>query len=168
MDNKYLIMGLLAISNVENVTPPIFLDDGYNQEVTDGNREFLTPVTFESEFNRLAGRINDFQQVQDNWDGFGALKPLSDTIANAKLVLENVPDKFLKLLNTDDLSLTPYGTVVLDFEDNANNELSIEIGKDEIGLCGDIQGEEIIINSIPFYDFGNVIDNHIKKLSFKA
>lgn len=161
MDNKtLLVMGatasLMSLTNLTYVNPvSLFEDTVENQTEAD---LYNAPVKYITESERLSFRLNDFLKLEKNWNGLGAIAPLQSTIENSKLIIDNLRDKHLKLLQLDDIVPSPYGTISLYFEDNENNELSIEIGKDSIGVCGDINDQEVIIDEIPINDFPIVLD----------
>jgi hypothetical protein len=122
------------------------------------------PITYTSEMERISKRLKHFLQLENGWDGYSAVVPKETTVHNVLLVIENLKDKYLKLLNDEDIVPSNYGTISLYFEDSNNNELSIEFGKEYIGISGEVDGEEIIFDDIPVYDFYVAIDN-ISKLT---
>ncbi len=92
-----------------------------------------------------------FKNVSANWDGHNAKSPDTRTIDNAKRFIEILPYKYQKALYTDELGLTPYGTVTLDWKAMAGNFLSIEIGKSKIGFLSETEdGENPFKESIDF------------------
>jgi hypothetical protein len=122
------------------------------------------PVRYTSEYERISKRLNHFLQLENGWDGYSAIVPKGKTVHNVLLVIENLKDKYLKLLNDEDIVPSTYGTISLYFEDSNNNELSIEFGKEFIGISGEINSEEIIIDDIPVYEFHIAIEK-INKLT---
>lgn len=89
------------------------------------------------ELNPLSDKIyflNQIQRIQENWDGYGAKAPVQATIENAIRLLKYLPNEYQKMLNTDELSITPYGTVTMDWAKNENSYISIEIGSTKIGF----------------------------------
>lgn len=125
---------------------------------------YSEPVTYTSEMEKVANRLQCFLTLENGWDGYSAVVPKEVTIGNVMLVLDNLKDKYIKLLNEEDVVPSPYGTVSLYFEDEKSNELSIEFGKEYIGINGAINGEEIIVDDLPIYQFDSAID-YINKLT---
>lgn len=138
---------------------PVGHDNG-----TDVEECFYEPVSYNSEMEKIASKLNQFLLLEKGWDGYSAVVPKDVTISNVLLVVQSLKDKYLKLLNEEDIVPSTYGTISLYFEDANANELAIEFGKEYIGISGEINGDEIIIDDIPIYDFPIAIEN-INKLA---
>ncbi|CAD5270657.1 MULTISPECIES: hypothetical protein [unclassified Imperialibacter] len=99
------------------------------------------PVYSNIKYNIIKSRIISFLSFSDNWDGYGAIKPLHKTIYNSILFATLLPDSLLENLDIDEISPTPYGTIVIDFKGNGSL-ISVEIGEDEVGFFSEIFGKE--------------------------
>lgn len=137
---------------------------GYGENYQDVVDCYYEPITYTSEMEKISRKLEVFLGLKKGWDGYSAVVPKEKTIENVLLVVQNLKDKYLKLLDEEDIVPSPYGTISLYFEDVNNNELSIEFGREFIGISGEINGEEIIIDNIPVYDFNIAIEN-IDRLS---
>lgn len=99
----------------------------------------------------LINYINNFKNVKDNWDGMGAITPSVDTITNTISFLKLLPIHFQKILNTDDIEITPYGTIVLEWKNTAKYLISVELGKTKIGYFSKTSdGKDPYVNSLDF------------------
>lgn len=137
---------------------------GYGDNYNDTNDCYLEPITYTTEMEKISSKLEEFLRLKKGWDGYSAVVPKEQTIENVLLVVQNLKDKYLKLLNEEDIVPSPYGTISLYFDDANNNELSVEFGREFIGISGEINGEAVVIDSIPFYDFNIAIEN-INRLS---
>ena len=99
--------------------------------------------------NSLKTKLNEFARMEDGWNGYSAVVPKESTIQNVLLAIDLIEDKYIKLLNDEDVVPSTYGTVSLYFYDTKNNQLVVEFGKDFIGICGEIDGKEIAIDDVP-------------------
>ncbi|MGV6862601.1 MAG: hypothetical protein ACWA41_12580 [Putridiphycobacter sp.] len=155
------IMGLASVY-AEPVTFTSNDKKSYSIELT---HSYSQPIKYVSELDILKKKLTKISELDDNWNGMGAVPIQNSTLYNVELILEALKDKFVKLLDIDDIVPSPYGTISLYFEDNCGNEISVEIGSNEIGLCGELNGEELIVDEIPIYKFDTVVDNYINKLN---
>lgn len=102
---------------------------------------YIMPVFSDVKYNTVKNRIISFMSFSDNWDGHGAIKPLHRTIYNSILFTKLLPDSLLEILDLDEISPTPYGTIVIDFNGNGSL-ISVEIGEEEVGFFSEIFGKE--------------------------
>lgn len=103
--------------------------------------KYLNPVELNPVENKLM-YINQFKQISENWDGYGASAPSLLTINNAINFLKLLPLYYQKLLNHDEIGITPYGTIVLEWFNDKNNFVSIEVGKSKIGFFSETPDRE--------------------------
>jgi hypothetical protein len=96
--------------------------------------------TIRPNYERFFNRLIRFKWLDDNWDGYGALKVSKEVLANAYAFLMTlINDGFdLKDFNEEFITPTQYGTITFDFYENnkplcADNFVSVEIGKSKIG-----------------------------------
>lgn len=94
--------------------------------------------------SEIVGDIIEFSQLENNWDGYGGIPPLMDTIVNTLEVLNVIPLKYFDII--DYIAPTPYGTITIDFLDKDENLISIEIGKDELGYFTEGNFEKLADN----------------------
>lgn len=111
-------------------------------------KQYNLPVFYFSESTRIVNRALAFLDLGNGWSGAGTVPPKPSTLENVRFVCKNIKDNYLQLLHLDDVVPSPYGTISLYFEDVKGNELSIEIGSSEIGICGTIEGEDFAFNEL--------------------
>lgn len=99
-------------------------DEGFYDNLSAPN------IDLNSEF--LYARLYQMTKLPLDWAGKGA-EPISETVyENAVNFLRKIPSEFRDMLSSDSITITPYGTAVIDWE--ANDKLvSVEIGKSRIG-----------------------------------
>lgn len=110
-----------------------------------------------SQVKRFNNILQEFSQLEDNWCGRGSCSPKEITIQNTRILLRQIKEEHLNLLIDDDFTPSPYGTISIDFIDQLHDELSLEVGKDSFGMCGEIQGQEIIVEPKPIEEFKNFL-----------
>jgi hypothetical protein len=93
----------------------------------------ISPTVGRDLAEHLKSRISKINKLGDNWDGYGAIRPNKKTINQANAFLSGLHLSILQYLNEEDISPTPYGTIVMDFY-RGNNRLSIEFGESKIGF----------------------------------
>lgn len=71
--------------------------------------------------------IRSFANYSDDWDGYGAIRPLSECLHHA---LEIIRNKNIRLDYLADIYPNPNGTLSLEWEQD-ENEIGLEVGKDE-------------------------------------
>lgn len=113
-------------------------------------------------FSKVNQITTSLDSYHDNWDGEGALAPLPDTIRKVTAFLYSLEPKFIEKINEYDVQPYPHGTVNIDIEDSEKNELSIEIGKTQIGLSGEIDGNNIAVDDIK----GEQVIEYLEQLKF--
>jgi hypothetical protein len=104
-----------------------------------------------SNTEQLKGRITAISSLTDNWDGYGAIRPNSETIHQANVFLSQLNLTTLQYLNSDDISPTPYGTIVMDFY-RSSNRLSVEVGESKIGFFSDFVNNQYVESDGVNYD----------------
>ncbi len=108
----------------------------------DENYRFMEPIKFDVR-NLLQTRLYSFGSLERNWDGFGADTPDESTINNSGALLNMLPDTFIQNLDPDDIVLSPYGTIVIDWRRN-DQLLSIEIGTSKVGFFTEFENSKYL------------------------
>ena len=86
----------------------------------------------------VKNRISEFLMLKDNWDGYGATR-LNECVArNAFKFIDAAHLCGYCPSTDDDVSLTPYGTIVIDYNSGAGL-VSVEIGMKKIGFFTDFK-----------------------------
>lgn len=97
---------------------------------------FTTPIKIDSTME-LLNKINSLANLLQNWDGFGADAIDRRAILNSNKFIQKLPSFISSKLNKENITPTPYGTVVLDWK--VGDELiSVEIGETKIGFFSEI------------------------------
>lgn len=74
--------------------------------------------------------IRALANYMDDWDGYGAVRPLSECLNHAMEIVQN---KTIKLDYLSDIYPNPNGTLSLEWEQN-DNEIGLELGKEEFSF----------------------------------
>lgn len=119
-----------------------------NYESEAAKVQYIQPV----ELNPISEKITylyHFRQLGDNWDGYGAKRPSDLALDNTVKFLKMLPFNYQKILSVDELNITPYGTVVMEWTKDQQHFISIEIGKSKVGFFSETQdGENPFAHSI--------------------
>ncbi len=84
--------------------------------------------------NAIKNTISELRNLKDNWDGRGADAISEDVFNNALKFVESLEtDGLLCKIEKEDITITPYGNVVFDFN-SLKGLVSIEIGHSQIGF----------------------------------
>lgn len=143
---------MMPTANVAMYAPaPVSEEPVYNYYY-----EFLSPVEL-SPLNDKIIFLNKIREIKDNWDGYGAKAPNPRAINNAITFMELLPPAYQKMLNIEDISFSPYGTIILEWQKNEDNFISIEIGNSKIGYLSETPDKinpysesiEFTLNEIP-------------------
>lgn len=73
-------------------------------------------------------RLDAIADLEENWDGYGASTVSVTIINNCKDFISSLPNRYLKALNIENIISTPNGTVILEWENELEHIVSIEIG----------------------------------------
>jgi hypothetical protein len=114
-----------------------------------------TPISLDQsrEFKEV---ISSFAHLEEDWDGYGASVPRTQTIRQAQKLIDLLPKKVFTLLHVDDIWITPYGTIEMDFK-KRGNLVSVEIGATKVGFFTKFvsginlksEGEKFLNSEIP-------------------
>lgn len=92
---------------------------------------------------QLINRLIEIENLNDNWDGYGAAKPNSLTISNCKTFINSFSTKVLQYLDVEEIYPMPYGTVVMELY-KGENLLSIEFGESKVGFFSEFTTKDNI------------------------
>jgi predicted enzyme involved in methoxymalonyl-ACP biosynthesis len=140
---------------------------GYSFIVKDRN-SFIEPVIESSFIDNMLLKVSEFESLQENWDGHNA-KPISKkVIFNANMFLKRLPGYYSDKLNIEDIVPTPYGTIVIDWYNEDEELLSMEIGKTKIGYFTEFHhNDNALSKGIDFednYSIPNELINVLRSL----
>lgn len=71
--------------------------------------------------------VRAFANFQDDWDGYGAVRPVAECLNHA---LEIIRNKNIRLEHLSDIYPNPNGTLTLEWE-QGDNEIGLEVGSHE-------------------------------------
>lgn len=114
----------------------------------------------------LKNRISLLSCLENNWDGYGATKASEKVLKNTYKFMDAVcKTSYYLYLTNENISLTPYGSIILDFKSN-NGMVSIEIGSEKIGFFTDFNTNDNAYSDGIVSDFRSipqaVVDNLAK------
>ncbi|HLG35773.1 MAG TPA: hypothetical protein VI757_12900 [Bacteroidia bacterium] len=99
----------------------------------------------------LQKELTTFSELKEDWDGYGALTPLKETIANTNRILSNLPPIILESIS--DLYPNPHGTISLELTNKKDEIVSIEIGKKTYSFFSKFSDKELVTREkIPLDD----------------
>jgi hypothetical protein len=82
----------------------------------------------------LENKLYSFNSLSENWDGYGAASVDAQAITNSVKFIEILPEHLIDNVKTDDIRLTPYGTIVIDWKNSKGELISTEIGNKTFGF----------------------------------
>lgn len=89
----------------------------------------------------LIKRADSFFGLAEGWDGYDADAPDKDAIYNTISFLKSIPSAFTSHLSEYSLVPTNYGTITVEWSNDDDNFVSVEIGYDQIAYFYEIHGE---------------------------
>lgn len=99
----------------------------------------------------LCQHLHSFEQLGDNWDGYGAVPPSTQALRNAMELLNGLAGEWVLRLHPDDLTPTPYGTITLEWA-TATDYVSVEVGDAQWACTAELAGE---LQSSPNAEYPN-------------
>ena len=75
----------------------------------------------------VKNKIDGFLNLENNWDGYGGIPPLEAIAEKAKRFLCILNDSLINKIS--DVFPNPHGTITIEWENNNNEKLSLEIGE---------------------------------------
>jgi len=133
-------------------TLPVKTNQETKGKAVEANAFFKYSLPIETDPDlEILKRLNSISQLRQNWDGYNAVAPEYSVIHNSLAFLRNLPAPIKYGLRQDDLTPTPYGTIVFDFICDSET-VSVEIGEKLIGFYTEfINGNDISLES-KFYN----------------
>lgn len=149
--------------------PPQTMDYYSQTELCISNREEDKNTNFEFIYNTInklsatshitsvKNRITEIGILKDNWDGYGASKPIDKVINNSFRFIDAIFKNDFKLINQDDITPTPYGTISFDFI-SEKGLVSVEIGVSKLGFFTDFLTDDNVYYNEIDTDFCSIPD----------
>ena len=112
--------------------------------------------TASTKLNQAKNKVSEISQLHDDWDGYGAVRVSEKVIINTFSFIDVLKENFDIVVNSDDITPTPYGTIDVDIR-STKGLVSVEVGKTQIGFFTDFadgnyyhsDGEDTDFYSIP-------------------
>ncbi len=115
-----------------NVIAEVYTDDN----VMDLKRTYFLKVSeHDVEYNIKKKLLEYFETKADGIS--------SEVLIQCYKLLDYLYPSLLNVFDEDDLYVTPYGTIVFDWEKNGDNVFSLEVGANDIGYFIEVDGEDI-------------------------
>jgi hypothetical protein len=95
---------------------------------------------------RIHQEINSYKNLKDSWDGDGSQLILRKTIHNT-INFVNSLENLLELIDEDYIYPTGDGTIVIDFQNDNDDLVSVEIRESSIGYFFQTEGHISIVDS---------------------
>ena len=95
---------------------------------------------------RIHGEINSYKNLKDGWDGDDSFRPSDKTIHNA-INFVNSLGNLLELIDEDYIYQTGDGTIVIDFQNDNGDLVSVEIRESTIGYFFETEGHIKTVDS---------------------
>jgi len=89
----------------------------------------------------VLNEIIEISKLPDNWNKLGTDKISSEIIDNTLTVVEKIWPSLLYYLKPENIYPSQYGTIILDWEFDNENLLSLEIGKKSLGYFVEVGGK---------------------------
>jgi hypothetical protein len=95
---------------------------------------------------RIHREINSYKNLKDGWDGVDSSAPTNETINNTLGLVDSLGD-CLELIDEDYIYPTWDGTIVIDFQNDYDDLVSVEIGQHSIGYFFQTEGHISLVNN---------------------
>ena len=76
----------------------------------------------------IKNTLEEFRNLKENWDGYGAVAIEGETIQNVYTFLHGAFPFILSKLKEDEIEPTPLGTIILGWANKSGMKISVEIG----------------------------------------
>ena len=121
----------------------------------------LTPIEL-NPLHETLEILSRLKTLESNWDGYNAKTPEEKTIDNAREFVKLLPTPYQKALYSDELNLTPYGTVTLEWKAKKGNFVSVEIGRSKIGYLSETEDGENPFNEAIYFNSNEIPEEFIQ------
>lgn len=105
------------------------------------NNFFLNTETIKNE-NCIIESIKSISSLSDNWNNSGTSKINTEIILNSLKIIQSLPPSILNYLKPENVYPTKMGTIIMDWEIDENNILSLEIARKSVGYFVEMNGDD--------------------------
>jgi hypothetical protein len=131
------------------------------KEVETVSDEFIKDKQIDMARMDARNQVQAIANYKDNWDGYGAIRPLSECLGHA---LDLIDNSLIKLDYLSDIYPNPNGTVTLEWERD-DDEIGIELGRSEFSYYARF-GNYHSYNNRKQYDDAEEIGKFVEFVSF--
>jgi hypothetical protein len=129
------------------------------------NAFFLNKELQQNE-NCIIEAIKSISYLDNNWNNFGTPKINSEIIINSLKIIQSLPPSILNYLKPENIYPTKMGTIIMDWEIDDSNILSLEIAKKSVGYFVEMNGTDYKeVNSINADDIMSITSSINNDLS---
>ena len=128
-----------AFARLHNISVSDAIKSGlellFKQFKTKTNAANITAISEAKEI--VINDIDALKELEENWDGYGAVPILSASINNAKKIVLN---NSITADNLEDIMPNPNGTVTITWS-KGNNQVCLEVGTEKMSFFAEINGK---------------------------
>jgi hypothetical protein len=125
-------------------------------------------LTLESPINlnrSLQKCLKQIKNLEDNWDGYGAIRPSLIAYNRVEIFLKNCPNSFIEPLGQDNIYPNPNGTISIEWENSLGGVASLEIGDENATFFAKSKDGEIYIDNNVYINDGGVNPEVLETIS---
>lgn len=105
------------------------------------NAFFLNKEIEENE-HCIIDSIKNISYLGNDWNNLGTSKISSEIIINSLKIIKSLPPSILNYLKPENIYPTKLGTIMMDWEIDNDNILSLEVARKSIGYFVEMNGED--------------------------
>jgi hypothetical protein len=106
---------------------------------------------------RIHTEINSYKNLKDGWDGVDSSAPTDETITNTIGLVNSLGD-LIQLIDEDYIYVTWDGTIVIDFQNDYDDLVSVEIGQNSVGYFFQTEGHVSVVDNYKVKENGYLSD----------
>jgi len=101
--------------------------------------------------DQIHSELNSYKNLQDGWDGDDSIRPTDTAIDNAINFVNSLGD-LVNLIDEDYIYPTGDGTIIIDFQNDIGDLVSVEISTNSIGYFFQSEGHVNVVDSDKIID----------------
>jgi len=106
---------------------------------------------------RIHTEINSYANLNDGWDGVDSYAPTDETINNTIGLVDSLGD-LIQLIDEDYIYPTFDGMIVIDFQNDNDDLVSVEIGHNTVGYFFQTEGHVSVVDNYKVTERGYLSD----------
>ncbi len=129
------------------------------------NKFFLNKMIIDNN-KFLKDKIKSISYLDNNWNNSGTPKINSEVIINSSRIINGLSASVLAYLSPENIYPTKMGTIIMDWEVDSDNILSLEIAKKSVGYFIEVNGDDYKeLNNIGIENLSLIISSLTNDLS---